>query len=59
VLKDAQVVRLSQTPTVEAQVRASVMTAFALGRLQRFARSGFKKSPTEQLEAALALVMSA
>ena len=26
VLKDAQVVRLSQTPTVEAQVRASVLT---------------------------------
>ena len=58
VLKDAQVVRLSQTPTVEAQVRASVLTAFALGRLQRFARSGFKKSPTEQVEAALALVMA-
>jgi len=58
VLKDAQVVRLSQTPTVEAQVRASVLTAFALGRLQRFARSGFKKSPTEQVDAALALVMA-
>jgi TetR/AcrR family transcriptional regulator len=58
VLKDAQVVRLSQTPTVEAQVRASVLTAFALGRLQRFARSGFKKSPTEQLDAALSLVMA-
>ncbi len=58
VLKDAQVVRLSQTPTVEAQVRASVLTSFALGRLQRFARSGFKKSPTEQVEAALALVMA-
>ena len=57
VLKDAQVVRLSQTPTVEAQVRASVLTAFALGRLQRFARSGFKKSPTEQLEAALGLLV--
>ena len=57
VLKDAQVVRLSQTPTVEAQVRASVLTAFALGRLQRFARSGFKKSPTEQVEAALVLLV--
>jgi len=57
VLKDAQVVRLSQTPTVEAQVRASVLTAFALGRLQRFARSGFKKSPTEQLDAALGLLL--
>lgn len=57
VLKDAQVVRLSQTPTVEAQVRASVLTAFALGRLQRFARSGFKKSPTEQVDAALGLLL--
>jgi TetR/AcrR family transcriptional regulator len=57
VLKDAQVVRLSQTPTVEAQVRASVLTSFALGRLQRFARSGFKKSPTEQLDAALGLLL--
>jgi TetR/AcrR family transcriptional regulator len=57
VLKDAQLVRLSQMPTVEAQVRASVLTAFALGRLQRFARSGFKRSPTEQLDAALGLVL--
>ena len=57
VLKDAQVVRLSQTPTVEAQVRASVLTAFALGRLQRFARSGFKKSPTEQVDAVMALLI--
>jgi TetR/AcrR family transcriptional regulator len=57
VLKDAQVVRLSQTPTVEAQVRASVLTSFALGRLQRFARSGFKKSPTEQLDLSLMLMV--
>src|SRR3954471_23476589 len=33
----------SATPTVDAQVRASVLTAFAVGRLQRFARSGFKR----------------
>jgi TetR/AcrR family transcriptional regulator len=31
------------TPTVDAQVRASVLTAFIVGRLQRFARSGFKR----------------
>jgi TetR/AcrR family transcriptional regulator len=30
----------SATPTVDAQVRASVLTAFAVGRLQRYARSG-------------------
>ena len=41
-------------PTVDAQVRASVLTAFIVGRLQRFARSGFKRVPSEHLEAALA-----
>jgi TetR/AcrR family transcriptional regulator len=40
----------SATPTVEAQALASGLTAFVVGRLQRFARSGFKRSPTEQLE---------
>ncbi|MFY3386013.1 nucleoid occlusion factor SlmA [Paracidovorax sp. MALMAid1276] len=47
----------SATPTVDAQVAASVLTAFALGRLQRYARSGFKRMPTEHLEASLALVL--
>ena len=40
----------SATPTVDAQVRASVLTAFMVGRLQRFARSGFRRQPTEQLD---------
>jgi TetR/AcrR family transcriptional regulator len=43
----------SATPTVEAQARASMLTSFVLGRLQRFARSGFKRLPSEHLEAAL------
>lgn len=43
----------SQTPTVDSQVLASVLTSFALGRLQRYARSGFKRLPTEHLEASL------
>jgi TetR/AcrR family transcriptional regulator len=46
----------SPTPTVDAQVRAGVLTAVAIGRLQRYARSGFKRSPTEHLDAALALL---
>jgi TetR/AcrR family transcriptional regulator len=46
----------SMTPTVDAQAQASVMTAFAVGRLQRYARSGFRRSPTEHLDAALALL---
>jgi TetR/AcrR family transcriptional regulator len=44
----------SATPSVEAQVRASMLTAFVVGRLQRFARSGFKRAPSEYLEASLA-----
>ena len=56
VLRESQAIQQSQTPTVEAQVRASVLTAFAVGRLQRFCRSGFKKPPTETLDAAMALL---
>lgn len=47
----------SATPTVDAQVAASVLTAFALGRLQLYARSGFKRLPTEHLEASLGLML--
>lgn len=47
----------SATPTVDANARASVLTAFAVGRLQRYARSGFKRSPTEHLDAALNLLV--
>jgi TetR/AcrR family transcriptional regulator len=46
----------SQTPTVDANAQASVLTAFAVGRLQRYARSGFRRSPTEHLDAALRLM---
>jgi TetR/AcrR family transcriptional regulator len=45
----------SSTPTVDAQAQASVLTAFLVGRLQRFARSGFKRSPTEHLDSAVRL----
>ena len=47
----------SATPSVDAQVRASALTAFVVGRLQRFARSGFKRLPSEHLEASLALML--
>jgi TetR/AcrR family transcriptional regulator len=43
----------SSTPTVDAQVLASAITSLAVGRLQRYARSGFKRLPTEHLEPAL------
>lgn len=43
----------SATPTVAAQAQASVLTSFAIGRLQRYARSGFRRLPTEHLDASL------
>jgi TetR/AcrR family transcriptional regulator len=46
----------SATPTVDANGQASALTSFSVGRLQRYARSGFKRMPTEQLDVALALL---
>jgi TetR/AcrR family transcriptional regulator len=43
----------SATPTVDAQALASAITSLIVGRLQRYARSGFKRAPTEHLEPAL------
>ena len=56
-LREASAATSAETPTLDAQVRASVITAFMLGRLQRFSRSGFKRPPTEHLEASLAIVL--
>ena len=47
----------SDTPTMDAQVRAAVLTAFVMGRLQRFARSSFRRLPSEHLDASLALML--
>ena len=47
----------SAMPSVDAQVAASVLTSFAMGRLHRFARSGFRRLPTEHLDASLALIL--
>ena len=47
----------SSTPTVDANAQSSVLTGFAVGRLQRYARSGFKRVPTEHLDAALRLLV--
>ncbi|MFG6468593.1 nucleoid occlusion factor SlmA [Roseateles sp. BYS87W] len=53
VLRAAAEAQGALTPTVQAQVQASVWVSFIMGRLQRYARSGFKRLPTEQLEASL------
>jgi TetR/AcrR family transcriptional regulator len=47
----------SSTPSADAQVTASVLVAFMQGRLQRFARSGFRRLPSEHLQAALARML--
>lgn len=47
----------SSTPTVDAQVQASVMAAFVAGRLQRYVRSGFKRQPSEFLDASLGVLL--
>lgn len=44
-------------PSGHAALRASVVTAFLSGRLQRFVRSGFKRMPSENLDASLALLL--
>lgn len=56
-LREAAVLVGTATPTVDAQADASVITAFCVGRLQRFARSGFKRLPSESLEHSLSLLL--
>jgi TetR/AcrR family transcriptional regulator len=43
----------SATPTVDANALASALVSLIAGRLQRYARSGFKRSPAEHLDAVL------
>ena len=45
------------TPSVQAQVRAAALCDLIRGRLQRYARSGFRRLPSEQLDATLALLL--
>ncbi len=56
-LRQSLKVTESATPTADAQLVASVLVAFMQGRLQRFARSGFKRLPSEHLQAALARML--
>jgi TetR/AcrR family transcriptional regulator len=57
VLKETATQRQSTTPTVDANVLSSVLICFTQGRLQRFVRSGFKRSAIEQLDASLSVLM--
>ena len=55
-LRDGAATSASATPGADAQLMASVLTAFLVGRLQRYARSGFRRLPSEHLPASLALI---
>ena len=45
--------------TADVQVLASLLTAFVVGRLHRYARSGFRRLPSEHLDASLQLLLRA
>ena len=55
VYKDAAQTAKSATPTVDAQMQASALVTYVIGRLLRYTRSGFKRLPTEYLEDTLKL----
>ena len=57
VLRDGAEAHGSATPSADAQLQSSVLTSFAVGRLQRFARSGFRRLPTENLDACLSTIL--
>ncbi|WP_291918952.1 nucleoid occlusion factor SlmA [Limnohabitans sp.] len=56
-LKTSDSATSATSSTADAQVAASVLVAFMQGRLQRFARTGFKRLPSEHLQAALARML--
>lgn len=60
-LKDAlfevATARQSPTPSVEAQARARMLTAYAMGQMQRFVRSQFKLLPTEHMQACVPVMI--
>lgn len=57
VLRAAAEAAGAAAPSAEAQIRARALVDFAVGRLQRHARAGFRRPPMEQAEAALALLV--
>ena len=57
-LRDAAAAAGEATPSVDARVKASVTTAFMVGRIQRFCRSGFRRLPSEYLDASLATLLT-
>ena len=56
-LRDGTSDLAQQSPSSDAQVRSTVLAAFLTGRLQRFVRSGYRRLPSEHLDASLRLLL--
>ena len=56
-MRDAATAAGDATPSISARVKASVITAFMVGRIQRFSRSGFRRLPSEYLDASLTALL--
>lgn len=56
-LRGAVLAEDTSTPTMDAQVGASVLTAFVSGRLQRYVRSGYRRLPSEYLDLATTQIL--
>lgn len=50
-------VRGLDAPTAQAQLRAAILTAFLMGRLQRYVRSNFRRPASDKLDACLAILL--
>ncbi len=57
-LREAATAAGDTTPSVDARVKASVVTAFMMGRIQRFCRSGFRRLPSEYPDASLTVLLA-
>ncbi|TAG34630.1 MAG: nucleoid occlusion factor SlmA [Polaromonas sp.] len=57
-LREAATAAGDTTPSVDARVNASLVTAFMVGRIQRFCRSGFRRLPSEYLDASLTVLLA-
>jgi TetR/AcrR family transcriptional regulator len=56
-LRQSSVLDRSVTPTVHAQADAALMMSWCTGRLHAYARSGFKRLPSEHLEHHLSVLL--
>ncbi|MFM2055060.1 MAG: nucleoid occlusion factor SlmA [Pseudomonadota bacterium] len=56
-LRAAADARGAPAPTVEAAAQASMLVSLCIGRLHRYARSDFRRSPVEQLDLMLSMMI--